>query len=227
MKLFPVICAVSLAASCPSWAGDQEKRFLEFPSDRATTTIDLSTVQLIQPGRFTVIETTIDNPDVMKLELKALATLRTYCGRADGKYPAPADLLTLGPPDMPIESIEVKSSQSKLAGKTYPFKMVSWSYPYKRIALGSTELQYPAFLHCKQFDQTEDQSYSEARALVMNGNRTKYLYDCKRGLDGIFLNEDDDPKKALTHFVSKGTYAFEHYQAACLAVTHEAPYMPE
>jgi hypothetical protein len=228
MKPFPLICAAWLVASSPSWASDQEKRFLEFPNDHNTVTIDLSTVQLIQPGRFTVIEMTIDNPDVMKLELKALATLRTYCARADGQYPAPADLLTLGPPDMPIESISVKSPQSKLAsGKTYTFKMVSWAYPYERLALGSAG-QRPAFLHCKERDKMENETYLEALTSVMNGSRSKYLYDCKRGLEGIFWDEADDPTKPkLLYSVSKGTYSFGYYQAACLAVTHEAPYMPE
>ena len=45
-------------------------------------TYDLDTVQVVQPGRFAVIETTIDNPDVMRFELKVLGTLRPYCARA-------------------------------------------------------------------------------------------------------------------------------------------------
>ena len=78
------------------------------------------------PGRFTIIGTSIDSADVMKLELKVLDTLRTYCSRPDGKYPAPVDVFTLGPPDLPIESIEVKTP---VAGKTNPYKVVSLSYP--------------------------------------------------------------------------------------------------
>ena len=69
-------------------------------------TVDLNTVQIIQPGRFTVIETTIDNPDMMRFELKVLAVLRTYCARAAGQYAAPADLLMLGPPDMPVKKLK-------------------------------------------------------------------------------------------------------------------------
>jgi hypothetical protein len=217
LKLLPLVCSMWLLASCPSWADDQQKRFLEFPNDRNTVTIDLNTVQLMAPGRFTVVLTTIDNPDVMKLELKALAALRTYCARADGQYPAPADLLTLGPPDMPVKSIEVKSSQSK-------FKMVSWSYPYERLAIGSE--QYPAFLHCKGPDKTENQTYLDAQNSVMSGRRSKYLYDCKRGLEGFFWDEADDKPKIINS-VSGGTYAFRYYLATCLAVTHEAPYIPE
>lgn len=178
-------------------------------------------MQIIQPGRFTVIETVIDNPDVMRLELKVLATLRTYCARADGQYSAPSDLLTLGPPDMPIKNIEVRRDVTRTAGRVYPFKMVSWSYPYKRLA------QHSGFLHCKQFNRREDDLYFETRALIVNGIRSKSLYDCKRGLWGPMINEDNDPTKAITSPVAKGTRAFEYYLAVCRAVTREAPYMPE
>ena len=76
--LMPLICTLwLLVVSCPSWAGNQEKRFLEFPGDESTTTYDLNTVQVIQPGKFTITGTTINNPDVMKFEMEALHTLRT------------------------------------------------------------------------------------------------------------------------------------------------------
>ena len=130
MKLSPLICTIWLVASCPSWAGDQEKRFLEFPSGIDTTTFDLTTVQMVQPGRFTIISTTIDDLDVMKFELTVLDTLRAYCTRPDGKYPAPAKLLALGPPDMPIKSIEVRNQNQT--------RTVEWDYPYKRLAIETT-----------------------------------------------------------------------------------------
>jgi hypothetical protein len=82
MKSFILICMIWLVASCPTWVSDQDKRFLEFPNKKDTVTYDLNTVQIIQPGKFTVIETTIRNPDVIKFELKVLDTLRTYCARA-------------------------------------------------------------------------------------------------------------------------------------------------
>jgi hypothetical protein len=101
-------CAAWLVALWPCWAGKPAAHFLEFPDDVDTTTFDLNTAQVIQPGRFSFVRTTIDNPDVMKLELKVLGTRRTYCMRLDGKYPTLADLLTLGPPNMPVKSIEKK-----------------------------------------------------------------------------------------------------------------------
>jgi hypothetical protein len=229
MKLIPLVCAACLVASCPSWADDQDARFVEFPNTHGNVTYDLSTLQMIQPGRFTVISTTIAKPDVMKLELKVLSALRGYCSRSDGKYPAPTDVFTLGPPDMPVESVEVKSKQSNLAGRTYPFKMVSWSYPYMKLALklkGGTE-QRIAFLTCKQWDETEDKLYSEHRASIMNGIRSKELFDCKRGQTGIFLHEEDDPVKAITGFVRSGTYSAQYYLGVCYRVMHEMPYDPE
>jgi hypothetical protein len=233
MKPLSLICTIWLVASCPSWAGDQEKRFLEFPNGRDTTTFDLNTVQIVQPGKFTIMSTTINNPDVMKLELKALATLRTYCGRADGEYPAPSDVFTLGPPDMPVERIEVKSGQHKSGDKIYQTKHASWSFPYVRLALntgrgqdGGLE-QYPSSFHCKNIFNTEDEAYWESRALIMNGIQSKHLYDCKRGLEGDFAGRQDDPTtKAFTHFMSNGSIAFNFYRSVCQAVTHEAPYVP-
>jgi hypothetical protein len=227
MKLSPLICAFWLIASCPSWAGDQEKRFLEFPNGRDTTTFDLNTVQIVQPGKFTIIGITIDDPDVMKLKLKVLATLRTYCARANGEYPAPADVFTLGPPDMPVANIEVKSDQLNRADKTYQTKHAFWSLPYVRLALntrGGLE-QYPNSFHCKNIFQTEEQEYSQSRASIMNGIQSKSLFDCMRGLHGG-LRLDDDPSKAVTGFVRNGTKALKFYLSLCQAVTHETPYVP-
>jgi hypothetical protein len=230
MKLFLLICAVLFVASGPSLAGEQDNRFVEFPNAGTTVTFDLNTVHMILPGKFTIISTTIDNPDVMKLKLKVLNTLRTYCGRPDGKYPAPEDVFTLGPPDMPVQSFEVESKQTNLAGSTYPSKMVSWSYPYLKLALkfqGHPEQQEVAFLMCRQGGKTEAELYSEHRTSIMNGIRFKELFDCKRGLTGSFLNEDDDPAKAISGFVRSGTYEAQYYLGVCYRVTHELPYDPK
>jgi hypothetical protein len=209
MKLSPLICIMWLITCCPSGARDQEKRFLEFPNDTDTVTVDLNTVQIIQPGRFTVIETTIDNPDMMRFELKVLATLRTYCARAVGQYPAPTDLLMLGPPDMPVKNIEVSR------------KMVVWYYPYKRLQGGAGGLD------CRSGNRTEQDLYSEAWDVITKGIRVKRLYDCKRGLSGRTIHEDDDPTTAIVGPVPLQTLAFEYYQSVCRAVTHEAPYEPK
>jgi len=94
---------MSLAASCPSWASEQQNRFIEFPSAINTLIYDLDTVRIVTPGRFTIISTRIDNPDVMKFELNTLTALKSYCTRPDGKYPAPSDLFQLGQPDLPVD----------------------------------------------------------------------------------------------------------------------------
>ncbi len=128
MKLTLLVFTIMIGGSCLSWAGDQGDRFVEFQEDNDTVTYDLKTVTMITPGRFTIIETTIDHVDVMKFELTVLGTLRNYCTRAVGNYPAPSDVLTLGPPDMPVYSIKVESPQLKRAGKSYPNKVASWKY---------------------------------------------------------------------------------------------------
>ena len=233
MKSILLVCAALLVASCPSWASDQEGRFLEFQEDHDTLSYDMNTVQMIGPSRFTITHTTIDTPDMMKLELKAFATLQPYCARADGKYPAPADVLVLGPPDLPVENIEVKTNQTKFAGRIYPHKTVSWDYPYKRLAINTQQgiVQYPApVFHCKDqsdVDNTYQNRIMETRSVIMNGIRTKELFDCKRGQAGIFLQENDDPERATTYFVQPDTLMFRYYVGVCYRVTHEEPYTPE
>jgi len=218
--LMPLICALwLLVVSCPSWAGDQEKRFLEFPSDENTTTYDLNTVQVIQPGKFTITTTTINNPDVLKFEMGALDTLRTYCTRADGKYPAPADVFTLGPPDMPVQSIDVASNP------TNSVKRIAWYYPYKRLAVGRGQdaVQTLTVLDCGSSEREGLSYFWKAMALITDGTRQRSKLDCKRGLMGFFL---DDKEDAFMTFVPKGTQAFQQYQSVCQAVMHEAPYLP-
>ena len=214
-RLAALICATLLVVLCPSWARDQEDRFIEFPGDVDTTTYDLSTAQLIQPGRFTIISTTIDDADVMNLELQVLGVLRTYCGRPDGKYPVPDDVFTLGPPDMPIKSIDVISN---FTDKANPFKRVLWSYPYKRLE------KHLAFLTCRQWSRTEDELFWEHRSLITNGNQAKYLFDCRRGLMGLVLAGSDLAK--ITTFPVQGGF-LRDYLSICYHLMHEQPYLPK
>jgi hypothetical protein len=196
MKLLLSLISVWLVASCPSWASDQ--RFLELPSDSASITFDLDTVQIISPGRFAIMSTTIDNPDVMKFELKALFTLRDYCKRPDGKYPPPQDLFQFGQPDLPVEQIEVKTHAHD--------KEVYWTYPYERV------VRRAGWLFCD--------SFGERHNIITNGERNKNVYDCKRGLSG-WLDESQNASEAFMMPVKRW------YSGVCRAVTHEEPYQPE
>jgi hypothetical protein len=214
LRLLLVLALAALAAPRPGQAADEgQQRFIEFPGDVDTVTYDLSTVQTIQPGRFTITSTTIDNPDVMKFELEVLGALRSYCARPRGRYPAPAHVFTLGPPDMPVKSIEVNGASA------------IWFYPYKKLAANTTGglQEIPYFLFCRSETETAIQLYLEARSEIANGRRSKELYDCKRGLWGLFffLADNDDPAKVVTGFVSKGTVGYEHYIRVCYSVTHE------
>lgn len=203
--LIPLVCTAWLIALCPSWAGENGERFLELHNDEDTTTFDLSTVQIIQPGRFSINSTTIDDPFWMTFELKMLATLRPYCLRPAGKYSAPASLLTLGPPDMPVKSIDVISKARKV---------VSWDYPYKR--LGNRNF----VLSCNKQDQFEQE------LMITNGISSKYLFDCKRGLVGFF-DGIGDPSKVPTFVVPANLFVEHHYMRVCYTVMHEWPFMPE
>ena len=149
MELILLVCAALLVASCPSWASDQEGRFLEFQEDHDTLSYDMNTVQMIGPSRFTITHTTIDTPDMMKLELKAFATLQPYCARADGNNPAPADvcnwiILSAG------GKYRSEDQSDKVCRQQIPHKTVSWDHPYKRLAINTQQgiVQYllPCFI---------------------------------------------------------------------------------
>jgi hypothetical protein len=58
---------LALAAVSTASAGDEDRRFIEFPGGIDTTTYDLNTVQIIQPGRFTIVSAAIDSPDLRGL----------------------------------------------------------------------------------------------------------------------------------------------------------------
>jgi hypothetical protein len=131
---------------------------------------------------------------------------------------------------LPIESIEVKSDQTTVAGKTVVFfKVVLLSYPYTRLAHSRQGKIEPdgGFLTCKQGDRTESELYEEHRSLIMNGIRSKELFDCKRGLAGVFHRDEDDPAKAITYVVRPDTYHHRYYLGVCFRVMHELPYLPE
>jgi hypothetical protein len=104
-----------------------------------------------------------------------------------------------------------------------------WSYPYRKLALNFPDglQQRPDFFTCRQYDYSEDQLYREHRTSILNGIRSKELFDCKRGITGLFVRDDEDPAKVVTHFVNPDTVAFRHYLAVCYAVMHEYPYEPD
>jgi hypothetical protein len=209
MKLLTIICAIWFLSLCPSWASDQEKRFIEFPGRSKTTTFDLDTVKIIQLGRFTIVGTTMEDSDVIKFRLIATDVMRSFCTRPDGKYPAPPDVLTLGSPDMPLRDMEVYSNS----------KLVKWWYPYARLSMDSEE--YPEIISC---DRPTERM--EIHRYLTNGNQETYLFDCKRGLHGYLSRLSDDPTKAITGFVSKWSLISEYYVSLCRVITHAEPYIP-
>lgn len=70
-------------------ADDKKERFLEVQNDILVYIVDLDSVQIILPGKFSFVETTIDPPHMMKFELQTVEMLRQFCGRSDGEYAIP------------------------------------------------------------------------------------------------------------------------------------------
>jgi hypothetical protein len=222
MKALSVICVVCLSAS---WASAQQNRFVEIPEDYYTATYDLDTVKFITPGRFTIVRTEIDDPDVMKFELNALPILRQYCGRPAGKYPAPAELLQLGPPDLPVEEIKVSSHKIE-DDPQFQHKEIEWKYPYRRM------LPKTGWLDCRVGDETEEQLYHQKEMEMLNGTKRKEIYDCRRGLRGYVVERvpgstmfpEDTPHNF--HPMYQGSYGVNYYRTICRAVMHEEPNLP-
>ena len=171
------------------------------------------------------------NPDVMAFKLNALDTLRPLCNRSDGQYPAPAGLLTLGEPDMRVETIRVRTGSNQFGRDE---KMVEWPVPYRRLAdpdgRGGLKEEL-SFVVCWGGNPPDgNQWYSEKRNSIMTTSRVKYLFDCNRGVMGSFVDDRDDASKALMGSVRSGFRIggmVRDYLAVCRKVTGKDPYPPQ
>jgi hypothetical protein len=198
---------------------DMQNSFVEFKNEKQTRTYDLRTVEVIQPGKFVIVETVLDNPDVMRFELKVLDTLRSQCARQVGSYPAPVEVFTLGLPDMPVKEIEVR----EFTLHNYRYKVASWWLPYSKTMVGEGA-GYESY-RCNPPDRSEREEYLDDRNGILNGTKNKVLFDCNRGLRGEFF--DEDYRKARVHPVQNGTVGAEYYNGVCRAVTRKDPYLSE
>jgi hypothetical protein len=197
---------------------DMQKSFVEFKNQNQTTTYDLRTVDVIQPGKFIIFETTLSHPDVMRFELKVLDTLRSHCDRPVGSYPAPAEVFTLGPADMPVKEIEVSQFDLPSGGFNFHYKVASWTM----VGNGAGYASY----RCKQPEHTEKQEYVDHRNVILNGSRSKVLFDCNRGLQSFFFDDEEtDYKKARLYPVQNGTVGEIYYYGVCRAVTGKDGYI--
>ena len=203
-----------------------ESRWVEFDSSADTITYDLNTVQMLDPGKFTIINKTIDHPDVMRYKLAVLDALRSYCTRRDGKYTPPAELFVLGEPDMPIREIEVKTRP--VADGSGKFKNVVWVAPYRKLALNDRTglVEYQHFFDCEgPAVESPEKEYTNLRSLIMNGIPRKEMYDCRHGVMGVFLHEDDPPSRVIAGTNFRGGFV-QAYFRLCRAITGEPPYIP-
>ena len=123
---------------------------------------------------------------------------------------------------MPIKTMDVKtySTQSKY---------IFWYYPYERLAIHTNDgvvIQKEAAFYCRDKSPKDAAADMQQRSSIMNGHRKKQLFDCKRGLSGLFWDVNDDPAEVTTSFVTPQTYGDLIYRGICLRVTHEEPYTP-
>jgi hypothetical protein len=67
MRLILVVAALGCTTLPATSAQPQDiqNSFVEFKHQGQTTTYDLRTVEVIQPGKFVIVETDVNDPDVM------------------------------------------------------------------------------------------------------------------------------------------------------------------
>jgi hypothetical protein len=223
-----VLCCWALLPATSAHPQDMQNSFVEFKGKQWTRTFDLRTVEVIQPGKFVIVETVLDHPDVMRFKLKVLDTLRSHCARPVGSYPAPADVFTLGPPDMSVKEIEVEQFDQQLAGHNIHRKVASWWLPYRKTMIGNGASAET--YRCNPPLRTEAEEYLDHRNTILNGLRTKVLFDCNRALHGDFLGldkEENDYRKVRLYPVEKDTMGGQYYAGVCRAVTRKDPYISE
>jgi hypothetical protein len=139
-----------------------------------TDVFDLDTVHMTLPGKFTMVETIIDDPERVALQLNILDVLRPYCARPDARYPAPQKLLSMLNSEFAPDIIEVNDAGI--------YKALSWSY-IPMTGWNVTSLQ------CRTATEREDHWYLRQRSLITDGLKIKAIFDCKRGLSGFFLKD--------------------------------------
>src|SRR3974390_1242513 len=71
---------------------------------------------------------------------------------------------------------------------------------------------------------TETEEYLEHRSVILNGIKSKVLFDCNRGLRGEFLDEDEnDYRKTRVHPVQDGTVGARYYNGVLQGSHAERP----
>jgi hypothetical protein len=222
----PIVGGPAASTVAPAAGAAINSQFVEFPEDNSTEIYDLSTVQILLPGKFSIIATSIDKPDVMRLKLKAHDTLEVYCQRPNGEYEAPDDLFVLGPPDMPVSKIKIETTDKKDAGdRIYSTRLAIWALPYVRFASRRATGIEPeeAIVMCKGADAKSLNRMT--RNDILNGTRTKEIFDCNHALWGLGELSSDhifimNPLQQLRSNI------LLYYEALCSKVTGKEPYAP-
>lgn len=186
-------------------ASPANKQFVEIDRQNEHTVFDLRTVRMILPYKFSIVSTDIDNPDVLRLRLKVHDTLKTYCTRPDGEYEAPAELFTLGKPDMPVSKIRVAAENKK-------HSTVTWVFPYRRFEY---TVDRKSRIYCGNPRGINDLIRNEIRS----GLTVRMTYDCGRALTG-------NDNGSIMSPVQRGTLGEEDYAFICNKVTGREPYLP-
>ena len=213
--LLPLVSACVNTAehnSLTSIPKQNEVHFVEFSHGSKITTFDLNTVHMIEPNRFSINSTTIDNPDVVQYKLKVLDALRPYCSRPPGTYPVPAVMPTLGNADLPLENVQVISP---ITGK-----QLYWPLPYAKKEGGGGLI-----IDCQAGSKTEDSLYLENRNRIINGESDQYQFDCSRGM-WLTLPMGLEIAKFPLFTVPPNTGVEVLYMRICQAVMHQTPYQP-
>lgn len=214
MRPFVYLAAVAALVWAGSVAAGDKEQFVEFEARGTTHTFDLTTVDLLQPGKLSIRYTTIDSPEIIRVRLAIFDALKDACSKPAGKYPVPEAILRLKKPDMPSKEIEVDVTKG--------IKVAEWERPYREDTL-APGVQSAEMLVCNPKGRKLDDQYHERRQSVMNGIKGKIMFDCRRALMGIYRDEDDAEPMVVA---VRGDLNSLFYFDICWKVTGQQPYWP-
>lgn len=204
-----IAAAISLLVATAPVLAVAKDRFMEFDSINSTTVFDLSTVHILQPGKFSVTYTSTDHPDVMRLRLAILDEFKAVCGKPAGRYAMGQKVLAMKQADVAVEDIVVE------AGKD---KMVTWSKPWYENSSVNGKGQT---VQDSEFAVCTDKFFRDSRQVIMDGLKSKIQFDCKRAVMGLYFGSDSEPMMVDV----RGGYT-TYYKGVCKAVTGLDAYRP-
>lgn len=188
-----------------------KERFVEIDIGNATSTYDIETAEIIQPGKFSIYYTSVSKPEAMRFRLALFDEFESACRKPAGAHPMGQRVLSMNKPDMPVEDIIVSVDGRGAKGLTWNKPYSSESYIDKD---GKTKPGSEFAICSKDF-------FAAAREVERSGTRSKMVFDCKRYVIGL-----QDPRNNQIRIIDVNSSWAHTYKSVCKAVTGTEAYLP-